>query len=193
MMPPAIVAATAAASTSRRIVPSRWPRSHHLGQEGAHATQDATELLGQARVGVERLDHERDDEAAMVRHRGVEEAGVDHLAQRRERVARRLHVADDHALELADALGDGGVQQVFLVAEVVVERALGHARLARDALDRRAPVAVAGEAVDRRREHVLARRLRRSRARGAALPGDGHTDRSVQLLGQSCKLNFVSA
>ena len=106
----------------------------------------------------------------------------------RERVAGRLDVAQHLALELADALGDGREEQVFLVPEVVVERALGDARLARDAVDRGALVAVAGEAVDRRRQHLLARRLGRGRlvARGAALLGSRHTDRSVQLLDPSC-------
>ena len=72
-----------------------------------------------------------------------------------ERVAGRLDVAQHLALELADALGDGREEQVFLVAEVVVERALRDADLARDAIDRRALVAVAREAVDGRRQHLL--------------------------------------
>ena len=54
----------------------------------------------------------------------MEEARVDHAAERGERVPGRLDVAQHLALELADALRDGREEQVFLVAEVVVERAL---------------------------------------------------------------------
>ena len=85
-----------------------------------------------------------------------------------ERVPGRLDVAQHLALELADALRDGREEQVFLVAEVVVERALGDADLARDAVDRGALVAVAREAVDGRRQHLPARRLRRRRRCAAA-------------------------
>ena len=82
-MPPAIIAAAAAGvDVGAGRVPSLLPAPHDLGQEGAHAAQDAPELLRQARVGVERLDHERDDEAPMVGHGGVEEARVDHAAER---------------------------------------------------------------------------------------------------------------
>src|SRR4029450_12271168 len=98
-------------------------------------------------------DHERDDEAAVVRNRGVKEARVDDAAEGGQRVTRRLHVAQNLALELAAAPGDGGEQQVFLVAKVVVERALRDPDLARDAVDGRSLVAVASEAGGRRGQH----------------------------------------
>ena len=52
-----------------------------VGEEIPHAAQDALELRGELRIGVERLDHQRDDEAAVVRDGGVEEAGVDDALQ----------------------------------------------------------------------------------------------------------------
>ena len=66
--------------------------SDDAGEEGAHPAQDAAELDGQARIRIQRLDHQGDDEAAVVRHRRVEEAGVydapevgDGVAGRRDR------------------------------------------------------------------------------------------------------------
>ena len=65
------------------------PAPDEVGEEGAHAAEDALELGGQARIGVQRLDHQGDDEAAVIRDRRVQEAGVDHTAESGLRVVER--------------------------------------------------------------------------------------------------------
>src|SRR5438132_1122032 len=141
-------------------------------QERPHAAQDVAEFRREARIRVERLDHQRHDEAAMVRDGGVEEAGVDHLAQPCERVRcrRHLHLLQHVLLEAADAVLHGLEEELFLVAEVVVDGALGDAGIARDAVDGRALVAEAREAIDRRRHELLPRRLGPLGPRLAATP-----------------------
>ena len=89
----------------------------------------------------------------------MEEADVDDMTERRHRVQLRRHLGEDLPLELADVVLDRLEEQLLLVAEVVVDRALGDARVARDAVDRRALVAEAREAVDRGAQERLARRL----------------------------------
>ena len=60
------------------------------------------------------------------------------LAQRDLGVVERLDALEHVALERADALLDGREEELLLVAEVVVERALRDAGGAGDAIDRRA-------------------------------------------------------
>ena len=109
--------------------------------------RNSTESRG---IGVERLDHQRDDEAPVVRHGGVEEAGVDDPAEVRERHRSPGATSAEHLLlEAPDAVLHGLEEQLFLVTEVVVDRALGDAGRARDAVDRGALVAEAREAIDR--------------------------------------------
>src|SRR5439155_12516964 len=126
-------------------------------------------------------------EAAMVRDGGVEEAGVDHLAQPRERVRRRrhLHLLQRVLLEAADAVLHGLEEELFLVAGVVVDGALGDAGIARDAVDGRALVAEAREAIDRRRHELLPRR---PGPLGPRLAAARHTERSVSSLTRPVKV-----
>src|SRR5581483_3454268 len=102
---------------------------------------------------------------------------VDHLPERRERAVSRDDVLEHVLLELADAVLHRLEEELFLVAEVVVDRALRDARVARDAVDGGALVAQPSEAIDRRGHELLARRLRSLGARAAA--PCRHTDRSV--------------
>src|SRR5207253_1987035 len=78
--------------------------------------------------------------------------------------------------EAADAVLHGLEEELFLVAEVVVDGALGDAGIARDAVDGRALVAEAREAIDRRRHELLPRRLG---PLGPRLAAARHTERSV--------------
>src|SRR5438046_10354615 len=125
----------------------------------------------------------------MVRDRGVEEAGVAHLAQPCERVGRWRHLLEHVLLEAADAVLHGFEEELFLVPEVVVDGALGDPGIARDAVDGRALVAEAREAIDRRGHELLPRRLGPLTPRLAATR---HTERSVSSLTRLVKVIMMA-
>ena len=107
------------------------------------------ELLREPRVVLQRLDHQRDDEAAWLAARGVLEADLgDAAASRGPSIADRQKVLGDPPLELGSPVLHRREQQVFLVLEVVVERALVSPPPWRCGRSRRL-VAEAGEAFDR--------------------------------------------
>ena len=114
------------------------------GEVAAKPSQNAAERFGKPRVRVERFHHQREDEAAV--DCSWWRCGTHTRAISRERaggIGRGTDRSDDTMLELGDAILNGFEEQLFLVAEVVVERALRDARGARDAIDRGALVAVA--------------------------------------------------
>ncbi len=104
------------------------PEAMMLAQEGAEAAHHVAELRREAGVGVERLDHQRDDEAAVIALRGVLDADARRrcAAPATASVDRR-DIAEHAPLELPDAVLHGLEQQLVLVLEVVVDRALGDA------------------------------------------------------------------
>ena len=107
----------------------------------------------------------------------MEEAGVDDVAQLLERVRCRTDLVEHLPLEPADPVLHRLEEQLLLVAEVVVDRALGDAGVACDPVDRGALVAEAREAIDGRSHEVLTRRLRPLST--AIRPPGRHTERSV--------------
>src|SRR5436305_807276 len=94
-------------------------------------------------------------------------------------LVRRRHLLEHVLLEAADAVLHGLEEELFLVAEVVVDGALGDAGIARDAGNGGALVAEAREAIDRGGHELLARRLGSLGPRFAAAR---HTERSVSSL-----------
>ena len=134
------------------LPPTDYPR-----EEGAHPPQDAPELDGEPRIGIERLDHERDDEAPMVRDRGVEEAGVDDAAKVRDRIPGGRDLLEHVPLEALNAIPHRLEEQLLLVPKVVVDRTLRDPGGTRDAVDRRALVAEPRKAIDRGARELLLR------------------------------------
>jgi hypothetical protein len=104
---------------------------------------------------------------------GDVDAHACNLGECARRIGRGTDSADDALLELGDAILDGFEEQLFLVAEVIVERALRDAGRTGDAVDRRALVAVACEAIDGDRHQLLAAPSLRLRAGSLKEERDG--------------------
>jgi hypothetical protein len=137
-------------------------RGHVLALLAVDALGDPQELG----AGARRVDVEGDEESVERLARGVQaRARVDEPEQ--PLAPRALRGVREHLLGVpVDGLPVDRLHEAVLGAEVVVQRALGDARVGRDGVEAR-PQAVGGEAPDRGIEQAPAGRLRRGRAGGA--------------------------
>jgi ATP-dependent Clp protease ATP-binding subunit ClpB len=119
-----------------------------VSEKAAKSTQHVFEFLRKFVVGIDRLDHHGEDKLALAVGTRIVGAQTRYLSERVCGVLGGVDLCGDGGFENLNTLFDRGEEKLILVAEMIVEGALGDAGGSRDPIDRRPGEPVTAEAVD---------------------------------------------